>query len=291
MAIVYLNGEFIAEQDAKISVFDRGFLFGDSIYDVITVYKHHFIALDQHLQRLKNSLQAIEINLPMSLTALKALLVQLIKRNAYEEDELTLYVQISRGTQMPRSYLFNTQSQATIFISCSPTKRKSDEVLKNGLSAITLADKRRQECHIKSTSLLPSVIAANQAKKAGVDEALLIYQGKALESSSGNLFIVTTTGKIVTPPLQPHILAGVTRELILQLTREAGFSTQESDISVDDLMNAKEVWVTGSIKGVCPIVTINGQAVGKQTSGEIWEHTYRLYQDYKENLSCHQEAF
>ncbi len=284
MSIVYLNGEFIAEQDAKISVFDRGFLFADSIYDVIPVYKNHFIGLEAHLKRLQESLQAIDVAMPVSTVELTRIFTELLQRNALQEEDLSIYLQITRGVQVPRSYLVNEVLAPTLFISCSAANKRSEAELMQGLTAITLADKRRQDCYIKSTSLLPSVIAANQAKKAGVNEALLVYNDQVLESSSGNLFIVNPAGEIITPPRQAHILAGVTRDIVLEIATQHHFLTQETSIKINDLMQAQEVWVTGSIKGICPIVSINGNPVnGRHSPGKVWQQFYHYYQDYKES--------
>lgn len=283
MAIVYLNGAFIPEAEAAISVFDRGFLFGDSIYDVICVYKNHFLSLDQHLKRLKESLQAVDLTLPITIDQLKAAFVELINRNTFQEDELTIYLQITRGVQIPRAYIATENNKPTLLITCSPAHTKSKTELMKGLSAITLADKRRQDCYIKSTSLLPSVIAANQAKKAGFDEALLVYNDKVLESTSGNLFIVNAAGEIITPPLQPHILAGVTRDIVLKLAEQNGFTAREDNISLQALLAAKEIWITGSIKGICPIRSVDNKTIGNSEFPiKVWQQFYAFYQDYKE---------
>lgn len=283
MAIVYLNGAFIPEAEATISVFDRGFLFADSIYDAICVYKNHFVSLEQHLKRLQESVQAIDLSLPIPVDQLKAVFIELVERNAFQENELTIYLQITRGVQIPRAYLVAENIKPTLLITCSPTRAKSKTELMQGLSAITLADKRRQDCYIKSTSLLPSVIAANQAKKAGFDEALLVYNNNVLESTSGNLFIVNAAGEIITPPLQPHILAGVTRDIVLKLAQENGFSVREANISMEYLLNASEVWITGSIKGICPIRSVDGKTIGSgEFPAKVWQQFYAFYQNYKE---------
>lgn len=281
MQTIYLNGNFVSQDEAKISVFDRGFLFGDSIYEVIPVFRNNFVGINQHLERLNQSLTAIKIEPPLKIEEWHLILRELLQLNTYKEDDLTIYLQVTRGAPLNRSHAIPTQVKPTVLAMCYPTPKKPFNEVAKGFSAITETDKRRTDCFIKSTCLLPNVLSYQHALDQSACEAILIRDGYALEGTSSNLFIVKNN-TVITPPLSPNILSGVTRDIILQLCDANNIPTQESPIKKEELYQADEVWVSGSTKEICPITSIDNQTIGQGQPGPMWQRLTRLYDQYKQ---------
>ena len=280
MTIVYLNGQFIQEEKATISILDRGFLFGDGVYEAIPVYQGHLFGLQQHLNRLEISLAAIKIPSPLPSEEWEDILHELLVLNQTQHADQGLYLQITRGFQPVRNHAFPDMISPTVLAMCIPPKNTPLEVLHAGFSAITVEDKRRKECFIKATSLLPNILAYQEAHKSHHAEAIFIRNGEALEGTSSNLFIVKN-GIIYTPPTTPFILAGVTRELLLQLAKENKVPYEEKSITENMLFNADEIWLTGSLKEIYPIVHLNNKPVGNNKVGPMWFTMKALYEKLK----------
>lgn len=280
MNIVYLNGKFIPQEDAKISITDRGFLFGDGVYESIPVYEGRIFSLKQHLKRLQCSLEAIKMSPPLSDDKWSEILYKLLSLNDKKNTDQSLYIQITRGPQPERNHAIPVIIQPTIMALCLPPKRTPQEKLLAGLSAITVEDRRRQDCYVKSINLLPNVLAYDQAQLSGSVEAILIRNGEALEGTSSNLFIVKN-GILQTPPLSPQILAGITRELILQWAKQLGVPYEEISISEKMLYGADEIWLTGSLKEIYPIVRLNDKLIGGGKVGPLWHKMKGLYEKIK----------
>ena len=279
MDIIYLNGQFIQKSSAKVSVLDRGFLFGDGVYEVIPTYQRKPLGLKLHLNRLDKSLNAIHIKPPYSLDQWKSILKQLMAANQLTDQNFSFYLQVTRGETNERLHEFPKNVTPTVMICCKTLLSPSIETLKKGFNAISLPDERRQNCYIKSINLLPNVLAYQQAKSKNAIEAILINNGYALEASSSNLFIVKNN-ILITPPLSPKILSGITRHIILQLAKQNAISVIERMIKENELYDADEVWVTGSNKEICPITQLNNQSISV-TVGPLWHEMYQLYQHYK----------
>lgn len=282
MSIVYLNGEFIQQQQALVSVLDRGFLFGDGVYEVIPVYHGHLFRFAEHMQRLRDSLVAVEIDIEINLDAWQEIFAQLIKANPSPNQ--AIYLQITRGVGATRNHAFSSNMTPTIYASCDPYEPVSYDRLKQGFSAITLPDIRWLGCYIKSINLLPNVLQQYEASKVDATEAILIRDDYVTEGTSSNVFIVKKE-KILTPPLSAEILGGITRDLILELAADHDLPCYETKISKHDLLSADEVWVTGSKREICPIVEIDHKPVANGNVGPVWEKIIHLFYECKKKIA------
>lgn len=282
MEQVYLNGEYKPLNEACVPVLDRGFLFGDGVYEVIPVYSGKPFRVEQHLDRLQHSLDAIRLRNPMTREQWIGVIDGLIRRNTGDGDA-AVYLQITRGVMEKRDHGFNGSLEPTVLLTCQPMNYPLQQSDTAGGRAITLEDSRWQDCHIKSTNLLPNVLLRQQALDAGADEAILIRDGRAIEGSASNLFIVKDE-VIKTPPRQRCMLGGITRDLILELCNENHLLAREIDISEDELHDADEIWMTSSTREILPITTLNQHKVGKGLTGPVWAEVIRLYQDYKQQV-------
>ncbi len=282
MEQVYLNGEYKPLNEACVPVLDRGFLFGDGVYEVIPVYSGKPFRVEQHLDRLQHSLDAIRLRNPMTREQWIEVIDELIRRNTGNADA-AFYLQITRGVMEKRDHGFNDSLEPTVLLTCQPMNYPLQQSDTPGGCAITLEDSRWQDCHIKSINLLPNVLLRQQAVDAGADEAILIRDGRAIEGSASNLFIVKDE-VIKTPPRQRCMLGGITRDLILELCNENHLLAREIDISEDELHDADEIWMTSSTREILPITTLNQHKVGKGLTGPVWAEVIRLYQDYKQRV-------
>lgn len=283
MQIVYLNGKFLPKDEATISVMDRGFLFGDGVYEVIPVYHGKPFRLEEHLVRLQHSLTAIDLPLTIAMQALKAAILQLLVANQISSGDHSIYVHVTRGAYPERDFRFTSDCTPTIFMLHKPVKSVSFAELQSGKRAITLEDIRWKYCHIKSISLLPSVLLYQQVYAANCDEGILIRDGYVLEGISSNIFIVKDQ-QIITPPLSENNLSGVTRDLILQLLQQHQIGYFERQISVSDLLAADEVWISGSTRGIVPIVCLDAKPVQQGQAGPVWESVAKLYFTFRDSL-------
>ena len=280
MNIVYLNGKFIPQEQATVSITDRGFLFGDGVYESIPVYEGHIFSLKQHLDRLKRSLAAIKMTPPLSDEEWHRVLHQLLEKNNKKNTDQSFYIQITRGSHPERNHAIPKNIPPTVMALCLPPKNTPRDRLAAGLSAITLEDRRRKDCYVKAINLLPNILAYEEAHQAGSAEAILIRNGEALEGTSSNLFIVKD-GVIQTPPLSHQILAGVTRGFILEWARQSNIPYQEKSIPEALLFSADEIWLTGSLKEIYPIVRLNNKPIGNGKVGPVWHQMKDLYEKFK----------
>ena len=281
MSTVYLNGEFLPIDQAKVSVLERGFLFGDGVYEVIPAYGGNFLRLDEHLQRLQNSLDAVDIKNPLSLDEWLEILHELLEKN--DGVNQSVYLQVSRGAAKVRDHSFSSDLKPTVFIMVNAIKPVSKETLAQGIRAITLDDIRWKACNIKATALLANVLLRQQATNEGAAEAILIRDGSATEGAASNVFIVKD-GVIITPPISPMLLPGITRDLILELAEKNSIPFEERSISEAELRAASEIWMTSSTKEIMPVIELDGQPVGNAKFGPIWESMIEIYQAYKARL-------
>ncbi len=279
MSTVYLDGQFQPIENAKVSVLDRGFLFGDGVYEVIPVYGRRPFRLQQHLQRLENSLAEVRITNPHSRAEWESLLQALIEHNTGEDQ--SLYLQLTRGVA-PRDHQFpavNTPS--TLFMMSSPLTGTSRETLQQGIAAITESDSRWSRCNIKSINLLANVLHRQHALDQDAKEAILIRDGQVTEGAASNVFIVLD-GVVTTPPKGPHLLPGVTRDLLLELAQHHHIPCCEQQIYEADLQRAGEIWVTSSTKEIVPVTRLNQQPVSSATVGPLTLQLHHHLQDFKQ---------
>lgn len=282
--VVYLNGQFVEKANANISILDRGFLFGDGVYEVVPAFDGKMLGADEHLQRLQNSLDAIHLTPPLSIDEWKKVLSDLIHKNQQTQGKCAMYLQVTRGADVTRSHAIPHNIKPTVVAFCIPAKTTTRAELEKGYAAVTLQDTRRKECYIKAITLLPNILLYEQAKKAGAFEAILVRNGEVTECTGSNVFMVKY-GKLITPPLSKQILGGVTRDLILQLANDNGIPTREKTVTEAMLDDADEIWITASNKEICPIVTLNGHPVANGHVGPVWKKVIELYEAHKKELS------
>ena len=278
---VYLNGEFLPLNEAKISVLDRGFLFGDAVYEVIPAYGGRLFRLEQHLQRLDNSLSEVRIKPPLSHDEWRGILEKLLPESNGQDQ--SVYLQVSRGSADKRDHVIPPGIVPTIFAMTTPISAPDPEKARKGITAITLDDIRWEHCNIKATTLLANVLLKQQAFDEGATESILIRDGQAIEGAASNLFVISN-GLIITPPKSHHLLPGITRDLVLELAADAGLPYAEASIGIMDLEAADEIWMTSSTREIMAVTTLNGKTVGTGEPGPIWQHMTQLYQACKERL-------
>lgn len=278
--LVYLNGDFLPPEQARVSAFDRGFVFADGVYEVIPVYGRRLFRLPQHLARLNNSLSGIRLANPLDAQQWLSVCTRLIEANS-DEDQ-SIYLQVTRGPA-PRDHAFPAETTPTIFAYAQPLKYPVAEQLASGVAAITVPDIRWSRCDIKAIALLPNVLLRQQATEQGAAEAILIRNGNMLEGSASNIFLVVN-GTLVTPPKGPYILPGVTRDLIVELTHAHGITCEERDVRVAELAAASELMLSSSTKELLPITRLDGRVVGNGRPGPLHARLHALYQDYKRDF-------
>jgi D-alanine transaminase len=279
MSTANLNGVFLPLDQAHVSVMDRGFLFGDGVYEVIPVYGGKLFRLGHHLRRLQNSLDAIRIGNPLADKGWESMLEQLVVSN--EGRDQTVYLQVTRGVAPRRDHAFPVDSRPTVFAMCTPCLVSRDIDHEPGVSAITLPDIRWQYCNVKAITLLPNILLRQQAIDAETAEAILLKDGYAIEGAASNIFIVVD-GTLKTPPNSSALLPGVTRDLILELAKANDIPCREADITVEELAGADEIWLTSSTREISPVIRLDNRPVGNGKPGALWNHMIRLYQNYKE---------
>ncbi len=277
--IVYLNGKYLPADEACVPVLDRGFIFGDGVYEVIPVYARQPFRLEPHLQRLENSLQAVRIDNPFDRADWARIIDTLIKKN--EGADQSLYLQVTRGIAA-RDHKF-PDARPTVFVMSNPLVAPPPEQTERGVEAITLEDIRWQYCNIKSIALLPNILLRQQAVEQGAAEAILLRDGKVTEGAASNVFVVLD-GSLLTPPKSRCILPGITRDLVVELAHEHGLPCEERDISEKELQQADEIWLTSSTREILPVTHLNGKPVGDGKAGPVWQKMNAIYQAFKHGL-------
>ena len=275
--MIYLNGSFIPIEDARISVLDRGFIFGDGVYEVIPVYSHRPFRLTEHLHRLQKSLDGIQLRNPYTDIEWTELVEQIIASN--EGDDQYLYLQITRGVA-PRDHAFPKEVIPTVFIMSSPLVVASKELIVAGVSAITANDNRWSRCDIKATSLLPNVLLRQMAVDSGATETLLLREGFLTEGSASNVFVVKDK-LLLAPPKSHLMLSGITYDVVLELADKYQIPYEIREISEYDIRIADELLLTSSTKEIMPITLLDGKKVGSGKPGEIFAQLYQYYQNFK----------
>ena len=286
--IVYLNGLYAPIENAKISVMDRGFLFGDGVYEVIPVFGGRLLRLDEHLARLHNSLNRISLLNPHNDNEWQKIFLNLLEKNA--GDDRAIYLQISRGAYEKRDLSIRSSSAhnpPTVFAMVLQVTPPDIDVLSAGISVVTVDDFRWNACDIKSTSLVGSVMLREQASAAGVDDAILIKNGMVTEGTASNVFLVKDN-VLITAPTGRNLLPGITRDLVIELAVELAkndiIKFEEREIKESELSEADEIWMTSSTREIAPVIRLNDHMVGKGVAGERWKQMIDLYQNYKQKL-------
>ena len=276
--MVYLNGKFILKSEAFISVMDRGFLFGDGVYEVFPVYNGLILGLESHLKRLQKGLDAINIVNPYDKKGWISIINKLISYQQ-ENSKQAIYLQISRGCDDDRKHTHG-KLEPTVYMQSSPFKSQTKDDLLIGSDAITRDDTRWSQCDTKATSLLANIMFAQEAKNHGVEEVILIRDGIVTECSSSNLFLVKNNS-IYTHPKGPYILPGITREIAIDCAKYCDIEVKEVTFNKDFLMDADEVWISSSTREIVPINRIDNSLINNGKVGEIWSLIYDRYQAIK----------
>lgn len=277
--IVYINGDYCEAKEAKISVFDRGFLFADAVYEVIPVYKGRPFFVERHLQRLESSLTKTRIHKPQ--IHWHTLFNELIKQNG--GGDLQIYLQITRGNQGTRKHDIPDGITPTVVAYTLHTPYPTLEVKQRGLRADLIEDIRWLHCDIKATSLLANILLNDDAVSNGANTALLSRDGYLTEGSASNLFLVDAQGVIYTPPLDNLCLPGITRQITIELINALSWPLREEKIPSQSLFDAQEVWVTSTTKEICPVTCVNNSVIGKGSGGIYWRQINERFQQLIKN--------
>ena len=272
--IVYVNGEYLPEEEARISVFDRGFLFADGVYEVSSVLHGRLIDNPGHLARLHRSLSELEMDAPASDAEIESIQKRLIERNSVQEG--LVYLQVTRGAA-DRDFTYPEGVKPSLVMFTQSKNLLQSPQAERGITVITTEDIRWKRRDIKSVGLLASSMAKMIAKRAGADDAWMVEEGKVTEGSSNNAYIVTTDGTLVTRHLSNKILAGITRKAVLELARTSDLKIEERPFSVQEALAAAEAFVTSATTFVMPVVTIDGQPVGDGRPGPVTRQLRELY--------------
>lgn len=279
--IVYVNGDFVPEEDAKISIFDRGFLFADGVYEVSSVLESKLIDNEAHHIRLQRSLDELSMQRPATDDEITAIQQQLIAEN--EITEGLVYMQITRGAA-DRDFAFPENAEPTLVMFTQAKNLSNDPTAEKGIAVITLEDIRWKRRDIKTVGLLAPCLAKQAAKESGAQDAWMEEDGFITEGSSNNAYIVTREGKIITRHLSNAILHGITRRAVLKLAEEQGLEIEERPFTVEEAENAREAFYTSASSFVMPVVKINNTILGNGAPGIL---TQRLRQLYIETATNH----
>jgi len=268
--IAFLNGNILPIAEAKVSVNDRGFLFGDGVYEVMRTYAGRIWALGPHLDRLARSMRCIDLKGP-ALGEIRSRIEEMYRRS--ELPDAQIYLEITRGVAS-RTHAFPAAAQPTFLITVRSAQSPTQEERERGARTITVPDTRWARCDIKSVNLLPNVLAKQQAKSAGAFEAVFVRaDGLVTEGSSTSLFAVKA-GRLLTREEGPHILSGITRRIVLDLARERNISAHEGPFSLQEMLQADEVFLTGTTTEIMPVVTINDRSIGTGVPGPVARTLY-----------------
>jgi D-alanine transaminase len=279
---IYLNGEFMPIEEAKISVLDRGFIFGDGVYEVIPVYSRKAFRLAEHLRRLQHSMDGIKLTNPHNQSEWEDLIKRFIELN--EEQDQYLYLHITRGVAKRDHAFPNPPVKPTVFMMSNPLPVPSAALLQNGVGAVTAQDNRWLRCDIKAIALLPNVLLRQVAVDAGCAETILIRDSSFMtEGAASNIFVVKG-GKLLAPPKDNLMLPGITYDVILEIASANNIPHEVRRIAVAEVHGADELLLTSSTKEVLAITQLDGKPVGTGKPGAMFAKLHRYYQEFKFNV-------
>ena len=280
MSMVFLNGKVLPIDEAKIPVLDRGFIFGDGVYEVVPVYSRVAFRLEEHLARLERSLGEIAIRNPYSRAQWRDIIYRIVDAQSF--DDQGVYFQVTRGVAK-RDHAFPKNVEPTVFVMANPLVPPPAEQVEKGGRAITAQDNRWLRCDIKSISLLGNCLLRQLSAEAGAIETILFRDGKLTEASASNVFAVKR-GTILAPAKNNLILPGITYDVTIELARASSLALEVREVTEQEVRAADELWVTSSSKEVFPIVELDGRPVGDGRPGPAFRRMYRLYQDFKQKV-------
>lgn len=283
--IAHFNGQLLPLDRVSISPLDRGFIFGDGVYEVIPVYEGHMLRGKEHFERLQRSMDEIRLANPHSVQEWLGLAQDLL---AHHPGNQSVYIQVTRGVPAKRDHALPTGLTPTVFMMCYPLASPSREQVENGVACVSARDFRWEKCQIKSTSLLGNVLARQISVDAGATETILLRDGPGgtrflTEASASNVFVVKD-GVVAAPPRDHLILLGITYDLLVQLAGEGTVRLEVRQVTESELRSADEVWLTSSTKEVLAVTTLDGKPVGAGQPGPVFRRMHALFQDHKAAL-------
>ncbi len=281
----YLNGQFLPLAEAKVSALDRGFVFGDGVYEVVPVYSNKPFRLDEHLRRLQGSLDGIRLVNPHGEAEWRDLIRQLVEQQDFADQSVC--IQVTRGTpgsgQPLRDHPFPRDTTPTVFMFAQPLLTASAALKADGVCAVSAVDNRWLRCNIKATSLLANVLLRQQAVDAGCAETVMLRDGFLTEGAASNIFVVKD-GVLRAPPPSNLMLTGITYDVVLELAAANGIPHELRAISEAEVRNADELWMTSSTREIMPIVQLDGAPIGAGVPGPLAHRMDALYQIFKQQV-------
>jgi len=278
--MVFLNGKFLPIEQAMVPVLDRGFIFGDGVYELVPVYSRVPFRIDEHLRRLERSLAEVKIRNPYTAAQWKEIIARLIGEQAF--DDQGVYLQVTRGVAK-RDHAFPKDVEPTVFIMSNPLVSPPRELVEKGAAAVSAADYRWLRCDIKSISLIGNCLLRQVSADAGAAETIMFRDGMLTEASASNVFIVKG-GTIRSPAKSRLILPGITYDVVVELAQAAGMPVEFAEISEAEVRAADEVWITSSSKEVLAITELDGKPVGDGRPGPAFRRMHQLYQEFKQRV-------
>jgi D-alanine transaminase len=278
--IAHFNGQLLPIDRISISPLDRGFIFGDGVYEVIPVYEGRMLRGREHFERLQRSMDGIQLRNPHTVDEWIRMASELL---AHHPGNQSVYIQVTRGAPQKRDHVMPKGLQPTVFMMVQPLASPSREAVDNGVACITHEDFRWTKCHIKSTSLLGNILARQLSAEVGATETILLRDGMLTEASSSNVFVVKD-GVVAAPPQDNLILLGITYDLVTRLAAEGAVRFEIRAITEAELRGADEVWLSSSTKEVLAVTTLDGKPVGTGKPGPAFRRMHALYQEYKAQL-------
>ncbi|HLW24858.1 MAG TPA: D-amino acid aminotransferase [Steroidobacteraceae bacterium] len=278
----YLNGEYVALREARVSPLDRAFLFGDAVYEVIPVYAARPFRLRPHLERLDRSLREIRMSPPLTHEAWREVCEELVRRNGGGDQYL--YLQVTRGAEFGRNHAWPEGLAPTLFGYANALEPAPPALFDQGVAALTAPETRWARRDIKSTALLANVLAKKLATDAGAYEMIFLENGHLTEGSSTTVHVISA-GRVQTPPNGPHILPGTTRSVVEELAARLGIEVRSSPVSEAQLRAADEIWLAFSTRGILPVTSLDGRAVGRGRPGPLFERMHRAFLDHIRELA------
>jgi D-alanine transaminase len=278
--MVFLNGKFLPIEQAMVPVLDRGFIFGDGVYELIPVYSRAPFRMEDHLARLERSLAAVRIKNPYTREKWREIILQLVAQQPSKDQ--AVYFQVTRGVAK-RDHAFPAGVEPTVFVMASPLVNPPRELVEKGGSAVTAVDNRWLRCDIKSISLIGNCLLRQVSADAGAQETILFRDGKLTEASASNVFVVKR-GVLLSPPKSNLILPGITYDVVTEIAQAGKIPLEFRDIAESEVRSADEVWVTSSSKEILAIVTLDGKPVADGRPGPLFKRAFRLYQEFKSKV-------
>ena len=278
--MVFLNGRFLPLEQATVPVLDRGFIFGDGVYELIPVYSRAPFRMHEHLARLERSLAAVRIANPYARDKWRAIVLELVAKQPWEDQGV--YLQVTRGVAK-RDHAFPAGVEPTVFAMSNPLVNPPKELVEKGVAAVSAPDNRWLRCDIKSISLIGNVLLRQQSADAGAAETILFRDGILTEASASNVF-VAKNGLVLSPPKSNLILPGITYDVVVEIAQQLGMPLEFRDIREAEVRAADEVWVTSSSKEILAVVELDGKPVGEGRPGPLFRRAWEGYQEFKRRV-------